>query len=68
MCKFKHMKLMLYEVDGDTEEVDIQDEGGKEKEGKLKTLQLPLHSREGLTSNKSFNVWGYIGGRRYSLT
>lgn len=30
----------------------------------MKTLQLSLQSKEGLTSNKSFKVWGDVGGRK----
>ena len=29
----------------------------------MKTLQISLHSLNGLTSNKSFKMWGRIGGK-----
>ncbi|CAJ2644108.1 unnamed protein product [Trifolium pratense] len=48
------------------EEVPVVEEEEKhnEVEVELKTLKLSLHSKEGLTSNKSFKVWVMIGNRR----
>lgn len=62
MCKFEHMKLMLCEVEEESEEEEIGGEEEKEEVEELKTLQLSLHCKEGLTSNKSF--WGDINGRQ----
>lgn len=64
VCKLKHMKLMLCEGDTDSEGEEIVEEVETEVVEEMKTLQLSLHSKEGLTSNKSFKVWAYIGGRR----
>lgn len=49
VCKFKHLKLMLCEIEEESEEEEK--EGGEENvvEIAMKTLQLSLHSREGLT-------------------
>lgn len=62
VCKFKHMKLMLCEIEEGDEEEELsgEDEGESEVVAELKTLQ----SKEGLTSNKSFKVWGEIHGRK----
>lgn len=62
VCKFKHFQLVLCEGD-----VDEQSETEAEKEDEVafevKTLQLSLKSKEGLTSNQSFKLWGSIQGR-----
>ncbi|GAU47870.1 hypothetical protein TSUD_404410 [Trifolium subterraneum] len=58
ICKFKHMSLRLCEGSSDEEVVE---EIGRDEEKEtvvmeeLKTLQLSLHSKEGITSNKSFS-------------
>ncbi|PNY13745.1 hypothetical protein L195_g010411 [Trifolium pratense] len=36
----------------------------EEVRGEMRTLQLSLQSREGLTTNKSFNVWAEKDGRK----
>ncbi|MCH90134.1 hypothetical protein A2U01_0011042, partial [Trifolium medium] len=67
ICKFKHMSLRLCEGDSSEEEVEEVQEGDIEEVsgvGELKTLQLSLQSKEGLTSNQSFKVWVMIGDRR----
>ncbi|WVZ23326.1 hypothetical protein V8G54_001870 [Vigna mungo] len=52
-CKLKHYQL----DDGDEEEEE-------KTELEHKTLQLSLKSKVGLTSHKSFKIWGTIGQRR----
>ncbi|CAJ2662268.1 unnamed protein product [Trifolium pratense] len=65
MCKFKHMNLRLCDWSSDEEVPAVEEEEKhNEVEVELKTLKLSLHSKEGLTSNKSFKVWVMIGNRR----
>lgn len=52
------------EGDEEEEEPETQEkEEEEELEMEAKILQLPLRSKEGLTSNKSFKVWGEIQHR-----
>lgn len=62
MCKMKHMRVMLCEGEGSDEEEEIELE--EEIVDELKTLQLSMHSKEGLTTNKSFKMWVVIKGRK----
>src|ERR1044072_2000244 len=63
----KNYSLMLLAQEDDEEEEEPLIDGVEEEVGELrlegKTLQLSLQSREGLTTNQSFKVWGDIRGR-----
>src|ERR1044072_6959975 len=63
----KNYSLMLVARENDEEEEEPLIDGVEEEVVELrlegKTLQLSLQSREGLTTNKSFKVWGDIRGR-----
>ena len=60
ICKLKHYQLVLMES-GEREEEEVLEEPGEEElELEAKTLQLSFNSYKGLTSNKSFKVWGKI--------
>ncbi|KAJ1382954.1 hypothetical protein SESBI_43769 [Sesbania bispinosa] len=60
-CKLKHYQLALTEKWGEEEPEDEDEEETQELEHK--TLQLFLKSKVGLTSHKSFKIWGSIGQR-----
>lgn len=62
VCKFKHYQLLLCEGDGG-EDSEEEEEGEEEIAVEMKTLQLSLKSKEGLTSNKSFKLWGQLQGK-----
>ncbi|MCH99640.1 hypothetical protein A2U01_0020654 [Trifolium medium] len=66
MCKFKHMSLRLCEGSSSEEEGEweVKEEKEEEVRGEMRTLQLSLQSREGLTTNKSFKVWAEKDGRK----
>lgn len=59
VCKFKHFQLVLCEgSEGEEEEVGLGSEDGGELEDKV--LRVSLRSTQGLTSGKSFKLWGKI--------
>lgn len=58
-CKLRHLQLVLVE----SEEAEVEEVEEAEVVLEAKVLQLSLRSKEGLTSNKSFKVWGLIGNR-----
>ncbi|PNY05567.1 hypothetical protein L195_g002020 [Trifolium pratense] len=45
-------------------EWEVKEEKEGEVRGKMRTLQLSLQCREGLTTNKSFKVWAEKDGRK----
>lgn len=55
---------MLCEVEGESEEKEAGNEEEQEEELELKTLQLSLHSKEGLTSKQILQGVGMINGRK----
>ncbi|XP_058761532.1 uncharacterized protein LOC131634920 [Vicia villosa] len=68
VCKFKHMCLKLCEESsGEEGEEEVLGEDKLtivEKVEELQTLQLPMKSRDGFTSNKSFKVWVEVKDKR----
>lgn len=62
VCKMKHMKLVLYEGESSDEDEMVGEKIEVVEE--LQTLQLSLHSKEGLTTSKSFKVWVIIKVRK----
>lgn len=66
ICKLKHYRVILIDDEGEEAaeltEHEIEEEAVATVE--IKTLQLSLKSKEGLTTNQSFKVWGIINGRR----
>ncbi|WVZ12632.1 hypothetical protein V8G54_017162 [Vigna mungo] len=63
-CKLKYYQLVLMEEWGEEESEDGDEEEEEKTELEHKTLQLSLKSKVGLTSHKSFKIWGTIGQRR----
>lgn len=62
LCKMKHYQFVLVKDSGGEEE-ELAREEEEQVDMEVKTLELSLNSKVGLTSNRSFKTWGQIGGR-----